>query len=432
MSITLYDHQKEMVNKALPILKAHKIVMLAGEVRTGKTLAALTLANRLDPTKVLFVTKKKAIKSIQADYIALNPVYYLQVINYESLHKVYIDPEIVIVDESHSVGAFPKPSKRYKDLKPICKGKYIILMSGTPSPESYSQLFHQFNLSENSPWSQYANFYKWVNDGYVSKYKIKVNGYDINRYDRANKAKIDADIQKLIISVSQEQAGFTQFVDERFLTVPLTPEQQRIYTELENNGVSYLGDLFAVSANGGDLINKLCQVSSGTIILQDLAENQYYHTIAIVKAEFIKLTFHGKKIAIIYRYKQEFEILKKHFPYHTTSPEEFNQLSDITFLGQVQSTREGVNLSSADAVVMYNLDFSATSYFQIRARMQTKDRSKPALLYWVFSDNGIEKMIYKAVSKKKNFTASYYKKEKPKKIKTEQSKISIDEAMKLL
>ena len=43
---------------------------------------------------------------------------------------------MIIVDEAHSVGAFPKPSQRYLN---ILKLRYnsIILMSGTPSPEEF-------------------------------------------------------------------------------------------------------------------------------------------------------------------------------------------------------------------------------------------------------------------------------------------------------
>ena len=116
------------------------------EVRTGKTLTALGICQNLNCNNVLFVTKKKAISSIVSDYKMLDPNYYLEVINYESLHKITRKPwDIIIVDEAHSLGAFPKPSKRAKNLKiltTLYKSK-VILLSGTPTPESYSQMYHQ-------------------------------------------------------------------------------------------------------------------------------------------------------------------------------------------------------------------------------------------------------------------------------------------------
>lgn len=423
----LYRHQTELSEQGAEILADKKILYLAGEVRTGKTLISLQIAHLLSCTKVLFLTKKKAILSVQKDYKSLNPCYFLQVINYESIHKVFINPDLIILDEAHGLGAFPKPSKRTKLVKEKAKNLPIIYLSGTPSPESYSQLFHQFFVSTFSPWSEYRNFYKWANDGYVRVFKRIINSMPINDYTRANKQKIEEDIKPYLLTITQEQAGFTSLVKEKFLEVPFTPKQAQIYKNIKDKGIHSEGQLAAVASNGGHLINLLAQVSSGTVIYKDLEGNEYPTTIAITKAHFIQMTFSDNKIAVIYKYVQEFEVLKQFFPKFTTSPEEFNEADNLTFLGQVQSTREGVDLSSADAVVMYNIDFSATSYFQIRARMQKKTRTKEALLFWVFSDIGVEQKIYKAVSNKKNFTHSYYKKEEKKpKVQPQQKAVQMD------
>ncbi|MES1987229.1 MAG: hypothetical protein V4440_04215, partial [Pseudomonadota bacterium] len=69
--------------------------------------------------KVLFVTKKKAIGSIQQDFEDLAPGYDLFLTNFESLHKCGKDFDLIIVDESHSIGAYPQPSERTKELKKI-------------------------------------------------------------------------------------------------------------------------------------------------------------------------------------------------------------------------------------------------------------------------------------------------------------------------
>jgi hypothetical protein len=60
---------------------------------------------------------------------------------------------------------------------------------------------------------------------------------------------------------------------------------------------------------------------------------------------------------------------------------------------------------------MLNIDFSALSYWQTRARLQSQERTKDAIVYWLFAENGIEPKIYAAVSKKKDYTLSYFKKE---------------------
>ena len=87
--IQFRDYQSEIIKKATEVLLLHKFVYLSMEVRTGKTLTALgTLQNLMSVNKVLFITKKKAIGSIVWDYEQLDPYYEIEVINYESLHKV--------------------------------------------------------------------------------------------------------------------------------------------------------------------------------------------------------------------------------------------------------------------------------------------------------------------------------------------------------
>ena len=85
----LRTYQKEISKKATGILNHYKFVYLAMEVRTGKTLTSLDIANNfLRIHNVLFITKKKAISSIEEDYEKLQPTYSIKVTNYEQLHNI--------------------------------------------------------------------------------------------------------------------------------------------------------------------------------------------------------------------------------------------------------------------------------------------------------------------------------------------------------
>ena len=99
------DYQIEIIEKAYEVLTKHKFVYLSMQVRTGKTLTAMGVAQRLPVESMLFVTKKKAMSSIQADYNKLNPNYAIEIINYESLHKIQGKFDCIVLDESHSLGA---------------------------------------------------------------------------------------------------------------------------------------------------------------------------------------------------------------------------------------------------------------------------------------------------------------------------------------
>ena len=148
--IEFRDYQKNIISNGVGILKQHRFLYLAMEVRTGKTLTSLGICQNLHVKKVLFITKKKAISSIENDYQLLNPNFELQVINYESLHKIkQTGWDAVVCDEAHGMGAFPKPSGRSKKVSRLIfrSNPYVILLSGTPTPESYCQMYHQVNHS---------------------------------------------------------------------------------------------------------------------------------------------------------------------------------------------------------------------------------------------------------------------------------------------
>ena len=72
----LRDYQIKLSAQAAEVLEHKKIVYLAMEVRTGKTLTALNTAKLFGAKKVLFLTKKKAISSIQWDYDNFDFNYY--------------------------------------------------------------------------------------------------------------------------------------------------------------------------------------------------------------------------------------------------------------------------------------------------------------------------------------------------------------------
>jgi hypothetical protein len=92
----------------------------------------------------------------------------------------------------------------------------------------------------------------------------------------------------------------------------------------------------------------------------------------------------------------------------TTELDEFNS-TDKNIALQIVSGREGISLREADCLVFYNIDFSATSYWQSKDRMTTKDRLENNV-YWIFSKGGIEADIYKAVTKKLDYTINHFKK----------------------
>ena len=405
--IEFREYQKEIISNGTGIIKQHRFLYLAMEVRTGKTLISLGICDQLNCKKVLFITKKKAISSIQDDYDSLLPNFTLEVINYESLHKVrQTGWDVVICDEAHGMGAFPKPSGRSKKVKNIIfrSNPYIILLSGTPTPEAYSQMYHQVYFIPNNPFAKYKNFYQFAND-YVGVVKKKIGGMYINDYSKGSK-KIIEHMSPYTINFSQKDAGFIVETTEQVLEVEMKSSTTDLIRKLKRDLVVEGETEVILADTSVKLMTKVHQLCSGTIKF----ESGNSMVIDLSKAEFIKKKFKGKKIGIFYKFKQELNAIKQVFGDDICVDLECFTTTDKNIALQIVSGREGISLKQADCLVYYNIDFSATSYWQSRDRMTTKDRLKNNI-YWIFSKGGIEKDIYKSVIKKKDYTLTHFRRD---------------------
>jgi hypothetical protein len=378
------------------------------EVRTGKTLTSLSVATKLRAKKVLFITKKKAISSIIKDYELLEPSFYLHTINYESLHKVHydLDWDVIILDEAHSMGAFPKPSKRARDVKMrIIKSKAkVILLSGTPTPESYSQIYHQVYGIPTNPFVGFPNFYKFAH-AHVKITERMINSLRIRDYSHGLPTIMDK-MKPYMIAYSQKEAGFKVNTTEKVLEVEMEKTTYKLANQLKKHLVIEGKREVILADTPVKLMMKLHQLYSGTIKF----ESGNAEVLDNSKARFIRSQFKDMKVGIFYKFKAELKALKEVYGDDITTELSVFEDTDKSIALQIVSGREGISLRQAKCLVYYNIDFSATSYWQSRDRMTTKDRLENDV-YWIFSRGGIEQKIYKAVTNKKDYTLSHFKKD---------------------
>jgi hypothetical protein len=407
MKLNWRPYQKKIINQGREVINKYRFVYLAMEVRTGKTLTALGIARGCGFKNVVFLTKKKAISSIVKDYQLLQPSFFIKIINYESMHKLDINRcDFLVLDEAHGLGAFPKPSKRAKDVRDFIK-KYdpaVCLLSGTPTPESYSQMYHQVYGIPANPFNHFKNFYAFARD-YIKVTRKKINSLYINDYS-GGLPSILRTMRPYTISYTQKQAGFKVETSENILEVEMSSQTYKYIKMLKRNRVIEGVEETILGDTPVKLMSKVHQMCSGTVKF----ESGNSMILDSTKAHFIQDYFEGKKIAIFYKFRAEYKALKEVFSGSlTTELEEFNS-TDKNIALQIVSGREGISLSNAECLVYYNIDFSATSYWQSRDRMTTKERLKNNV-YWVFTKDGIEKDIYKAVIKKKDYTVNHFKKD---------------------
>jgi hypothetical protein len=155
-------------------------------------------------------------------------------------------------------------------------------------------------------------------------------------------------------------------------------------------------------------LSKLHQIYSGTVITESHGPITFDRS----KAIYCRDTFTGKT-AIMYKFKAEGDMLKEVYQGRwTDSPEAFNADPSAVYIGQVQSSREGVNLSSADDLVFFSIDHSALSYLQGRDRASYLGRDRANRVHWIFAARSLEPLIYKLVRAKEDYTTTHYRRDK--------------------
>ena len=401
------DYQLEIINKAKPLLERDKFVYLAMEVRTGKTLTSLGVSALLPVQNLLFITKKKAISSIESDYKMLKPSYNITVINYESLHKIEQKGwDMVICDEAHGMGAFPKRNKRSKQVRSLIldNNPYVIFLSGTPTPESYSQMYHQVSVMLNHPFKEFSTFYKFAKK-YVTFSQRKINGFLINDYSEGLDIII-SEMKPHTLAYTQKEAGFKVQTTEHVIEVDMLPITYQLTSKLKRDLVVEGKEDVILADTPVKLMMKLHQMYSGTVKF----ESGNSMVIDYSKAQFIHDNFADMKIGIFYKFKEELNALKEIYGDDLCTDLSTFDSTNKSIALQIVSGREGISLRKAKILVYYNIDFSATSYWQSRDRMTTKERLENDV-YWIFSKGGIEKDIYQSVVKKKDYTLRHFNKD---------------------
>jgi SNF2 family DNA or RNA helicase len=283
-------------------------------------------------------------------------------------------------------------------------------LSATVTPEGYSQIYHQFWISDYSPFVKYTNFYKWAKDFVNIKQKI-FTGVRVNDYSHANEKMILPIIEPYMLTYTQEQAGFNYSeIQEEVKLIPTEPRINTLVNLLLANHYYKMRDGSEIVCDSAvKLQSKIHQIYSGTVKVE--GEEEKARILDTSKADYIRQNYIGLKIAIFYKFVAEGQVLKNTFKNWTDTPELFNSSKDKVFICQIASGSKGINLASADVILFYNIDFSCDKYLQARQRLQTMNREKPPLVHWLFSADGIEKKIYDIVRKKRDYTLRYFAKD---------------------
>lgn len=403
-------HQLEQAKLGLAVLKKHGLVYLNAEERTGKTLTALLIAESLGVSKVLVLTKKKALDGW------LKPVQWFSnkmsthFTNYHQAKNLSSNYELVILDEAHCyLSGYPKKSKMWESVKKLTKEKPVIYISATPHAQGYQLLYHQLALSSWSPWRLYKTFYSWFRTFGVEKY-IYLSGRKIQQYTETKKDKVEESVEHLFVGITRKELKFRHEPVDILHYISLSNHTKGLYNEMLNCKVLKLAghDLILDTPmklrtslhmlEGGVAKNTVFgEVQCSTRLVKTSGEHAYYLLGNIEKVEFILSKWgDSKDIAIMYNYIAEGILLNRHFA--------------KAMILQGTSNAEGIDLSSIKTLIIYSQDFSTSRHTQRRARQANKNRLMPIEVHYLLVKDAVSAQVYKTVSENKaNFVDSSFK-----------------------
>lgn len=386
-----YNHQLVIAEQATAILKEHMIVYLAMEERTGKTLTAILVAEQINVERVLVITKKKALSGWHDTVAAYKPAKDFEITNYHQVDKASGTHDLVIIDEAHSyISGYPKTSKMWASIKAAAKGKPIIYLSATPYAQGYQLLFHQFAISDWSPWRKYKNFYQWFAVYGVAK-SLYANGRQIPQYNTVLPQVFET-VAHLFITKTRKELDFEHEPEDVVHYVELDTQTKKLYNQLVDERIAKVVDQELICDTVMKLRTSLHMLEGGVAKI----DSTYIVLPNQEKIDFILANFgDSPDVVIMYQYIAEKTKLEKHF-------------KKATIL-QATSYAEGVDLSSYAHLIIYSQDWSTARHSQRRARQANMARKEPIKVHFLLSAKAISEQVYTAVAKNKvNYIDSLY------------------------
>ena len=239
-------HQIEKAKECLKMIEEKGMTLLAGEPRSGKSFTAILVAEQLEDVKnVLVLTKKNAISGFKK-FISDDLKCTYHITNYEQAKKLNKnDYDFIILDESHSLGAFPKPSLRTKAIRELAYDKRVILLSGTAIVESAAGIFHQCFITKYNPF-QFKNFYAFHKEWGIPASQF-IAGRELKLYNKTKPELID-EINKFSVFMTQSDAGINLQATDELHYIELDDRTKKMYNHLQRNKVLEIEDEFGNTA----------------------------------------------------------------------------------------------------------------------------------------------------------------------------------------
>ena len=328
----------------------------------------------------------------------------IYVINRENVQwlvdTVKWDFDAVIIDESSSFKSHR--SKRFRAMNRVKKNiDVMLLLTGTPSPNSLSDLWSQLYLIDGGErlGKTISNFHKRF---------FKPAGY--MGYGWKASTGADDEIKELIrdVCVYMESDDYIELPDKIVIKewVEMPADAKKAYDKIETEFFVKLDEGEVDALTAGVLVNKLLQMCNGAVYDQD----RKVHHLHDAKIEALKEIIEdnpNENLLVAYAYQHDLARLRKAFPDAEVLSKDgkevkkWNEGKIKMLLAHPASAGHGLNFQYGGSVIIwFGLNWSLELYEQFNARLHRQGQEKPVRLIHLVAKDSVDMRVLWALAAK--------------------------------
>lgn len=440
MEFKPHDYQKHCIEKIITTKKTGLFL----DMGLGKTVTTLTAVkelkyNRFEVRKALVIAPKKVAEGTwsreaskwdhtrmlrvspvlgsQSKRVkALNTPADIYIINRENVcwlvdyYKNDWPFDMVVVDESSSFKSHK--AKRFKSLASVsCHIDRMVLLTGTPSPNSLADLWSQVYLLDGGQRleKRYTHFReKYFDPG-------QRNGYVVFNYN-AKPGSENAILSRISdICISMKASDYLQLPDviDHEVPVVLDSKAAKAYYDLERQMVLQLpeDDEEISVTSAAALSNKLLQLANGAVYDDD---HNYYEVHDCKIDAFLELieSLQGKPALVFYNFQHDKARILKALEKSKLRVRELKTAADEDawnnhevdiLLAHPASSAYGLNLQEGgNHVIWFGLTWNYEQYTQANARLHRQGQTEKVIIHHLICSGTRDEDVMEALKRKED------------------------------
>ena len=427
----LYAYQE----KIFQWVKQRKKIALFMDMGTGKTLVTLNFLMYHRPKKVLIICPKVAMYVWQSEFkkhvkdnpytivplnkgtskdkadkvIENNKENTVLIINYESSWRDHIEKalrdykaDMIICDESHKIKTYGSNVSKY--IRQLGKNtEYKAILTGTPVTNTKLDYWGQFAFLDitlfGHLYSAFKNRYFEFHPKFPSKIIKEKNMEELLWKVAENSVTVK------LVEVKKDLPPIT----EEIIYTEMSTTQQKVYEKLRKEQFIKLEKGEILLKNAMNEMQKLQQISSGFIYLENEATYKFFEN---SKIEALKDLIEGmgeEKVIVFCSFTEELKMIK-------TALEKEGKTVAVIGNGQNELQKfydgaqvcivnllagaEGIDLTAAHYAIYFSPTLKMDKFEQSRARIYRNGQTMPCFVYHLINKNTVDTKIYSSLKNK--------------------------------